>query len=1156
MNASEPTQSASSPKSADLEQYATKLAAFLNDPASGVIRWPEDNRPTGSENDSARRVLFEVSGQLQDRYVSMWHFFAHREAFRECVRMFALLVRDIRRKFPFSTIVTDSPTTRHLVDASHAEIEAKDEVVEVKHLGEYPFDQPDARPIDFTELRVLVVCDVIQTGQHAEHVVNAVHRWGGRAVAVACVVLLNPAVEITRPVRPPASGEATPGREPVHVFPLCRFPIPLIAPETVKTEKVKFLDPNERSIPQISESDARQNYTVQFTDQEMFAHWEESQALDFGLFHVGRRKFTTALRITQLLKNETIGTTIWAGSAGKPGIRDVFAIDKPLIVTTYGLADQEFRDFVETKLKDEKKTPEIILTPDTDGHEVHYELLPEDARKLNKRNVVLLLAAAHSIDQVQAIAARLAIHGVRSVTVACLLNRLGPNPTVFLAGIERLLRGLGRQPTGSRLWQAIKRFCSRLTGLQSQRRHAFFRFWAVYNVFESTEESIDRMQEMVRATLTRFRTHTRVPAFQSWADHERKYFEAKPVTSDRFLSHVPEVLPNPYRVPNGAPVVRTKAGQLALLSHHARATHNYRPVIELLGKATEKEELYELVALLLPAVSFLKCGCSFTALRKSLVERIREEREWRYDRESGATPAGTSPNELPRIAETIRTEINEQIRLEAHLLFGLALFAAHDPEFDYRPIILEQLDSGLFAPGEPSKYPFNLLSALAENTFVWAIAVLLHMTEHDIGGPTNNPFKEQVRTRIQELVRSVERIHPPTANDPDDKFPDWVKESKRQAQTYLDHLLAELGDFEALRKDRVIRYLHRHILGFAQQHNFIVTHLRAAVEGLSWVCRRRQDTDESDERRNVRRVPFPPDIDPESGAQRKKLQTQLENAMYTSGVLQDLSQAFRRLFLFTRAERVQTAEFTEGPENPKSFAAQVGRLRALLQEAREQNAVSKQESEEVARLVTKVIGDVWGDKSVVAAALAEYVVPLVEELREALAWANEFSELKRLYPDLWKMELLRFQGEPAVQHPVLIDRYTLQEILRNALTNVRHSLDTLHSDSLPERPVYIAIIPPADSATLPPTKEEDHADYVVLEVWSAGGLKPPRSHRHNTKDQQRLELMGYGGDWELVERDGWVISRLRFVSRHRLQGKAPSPPKIIPPPPRFVGGSS
>jgi hypothetical protein len=1090
-------------------------------------------------------AMFELSGVWQTHYVSMWHLFANRESFHRCVEMFAVLVRDIRRKFPFQAVVTATAAARHLVDAAHARIEERDEVVSVKHLGEYPFDQPDARPIDFAGQRVLVVCDVIQTGRRAERLVNAVSRWGGEVVGVACVARLNPAkVSIQPTYRRPDIGDSTIRSAPrmAYVFSLCDLNIPTIDPKAHSGQPIpvhpsfppRRVDSGGRRYGEIG----RRNYYVQFTDQEMLNHLEISGAIDFDLFHVGRRKFMTAVRLPLVLRR--FQDEIWTGKDGQPGIRNAFVGRRPVVVTTYRQADQQFRDFIVERLAAEGRSPDFVLIPEVDELEPRYELLPGEEARVRGRDVVILLASVQTPDKVQGIAARLAMRGVARVTVVCLLNRLGPHATEFLAGIERLLRGIRRADQS--LWYArALGWLSRKTGFGRVGSHAPFRFWAVYNILELPTASIDRMQHLVYATLTRFRQRTRVPAFQSWADHERKYFEARPVTTAKFLNEAPVPLPDgSYQTPGGPIIARTKQGRLAALSHHIVTTRQYDPIIKLLDEMSDKEDLYRLFGLMLPDVYYLKCVSGFDRLRQALTTRITKERQDRIALELDRPGTGHI-GEIHPLPDTVKAGIENRIRLEAHLLFGLTLFAAHDPEFDYRPIILDRLDPGPLDPEGNPKAPHNLLLAFWSDTFVWSIAALLHATERDVGATSNSPFKNEVRERLRRVNEAIDAIRTRESAEVPSVSPSEtaaeLDQLKQQAKTYLDHLRAELGDYEALSREQIIRYLHRHILGPKRNHNFIINHLRAAAAELTEVVRTVPAGDEPPERRAVRRVEFPPHGDP----QRKKIQVQLGNALYAAGVLQDLSLAVRRLYLFTPADRKQTSRFTSGPETQGSFAAEVGRLRALLQEARETNAVSERESREVNLLVTSLIDDLWGEQSVVAKALDDYVTPLAGELLDAL---NHASEKLSEFPDVWRNVLTELRSLQDDALPVLVDRTTLKEVLRNALTNVRHSLAELppHSDRDWANCVRVELHLPL-SEPRRSVGEDEQIDYLELAIWSAGRLPPlglgspnPGVARHvpPTLQQQRLELGAYGGSWSLEERDEGVVAFLRFVSRHRL----------------------
>ena len=76
--------------------------------------------------------MFELpSGQrCQSEFITLWELFDHRDELERCMQMFAEKAKEIRGVNPFSTIVTCAPTTRHILENVHADIETKDEKVQ------------------------------------------------------------------------------------------------------------------------------------------------------------------------------------------------------------------------------------------------------------------------------------------------------------------------------------------------------------------------------------------------------------------------------------------------------------------------------------------------------------------------------------------------------------------------------------------------------------------------------------------------------------------------------------------------------------------------------------------------------------------------------------------------------------------------------------------------------------------------------------------------------------------------------------------------------------------------------------------------------------------------------------------------------------------
>ncbi len=116
-----------------LIEYAPKLRELIENPKSGMLLdanvWKQQ-----MGNGHEGRAAFELtSGRFQEKFITLWELFDQRGDFNEFIAMLAAKIREIRRKTPFSALVTSTATSKHIVEHVHASIEDERDKVTIHY---------------------------------------------------------------------------------------------------------------------------------------------------------------------------------------------------------------------------------------------------------------------------------------------------------------------------------------------------------------------------------------------------------------------------------------------------------------------------------------------------------------------------------------------------------------------------------------------------------------------------------------------------------------------------------------------------------------------------------------------------------------------------------------------------------------------------------------------------------------------------------------------------------------------------------------------------------------------------------------------------------------------------------------------------------------
>jgi hypoxanthine-guanine phosphoribosyltransferase len=1080
--------------------YRERLRELINDPHFGVLlhadRWWRERR-SRQENGSPRAAFkLGSSERFQKEFITLWELFDHATEFQECLNQLAQEVRWIRGKYPFSTIVTSTATSRHILERLHPLIETPEDKIRLEFLHRYPFLARDRQSVlSFQGQKVLIFTDVVASGSLVHDLATVVYHLGGEVKAVLCVVLAGK--EFTeqiplnaRPIReqPPkiALRLASPPLDTDPIPILSADGTPILDGRDAPLSEVPLFSLTDRELGELGPKEYSESQTItidlesvypeelpqgvdgirpRFGIAHLYEHLEQAKALLFDFFEFEGSHFTTGIRVPDLLSR--FGGEIWgqiehefdpvveaccdSGSAAPSAANchephrstDLSEPARPrfALVSTFRAGDAEFRSCVEQSLRgairqaaartnsaaDFSPLTSIYVNVRELPEGTDYMLFPQGSDdELRGRHVYLLLASVGASQTLQDLVALLAASAVNSITVVVLINRMGLRTQNFVARIRKLVRGLS--PRGS--------------------DDASFDFVPVYSLTELGSRDVRALEDAIRTLFRTYRERTQVPGFRNWIEQTRRYFEPRVVTGIEFRSDGLRQLPTPVTLKchdfqsrcDGeltTLTVTTLEAQLSCLCQRMVVDRNYDGLIALTAHLENKRDLYQVFALLLHGVGFLRRRNKFRQLRETFLSRIAKLREERFAAEREHLFGPCPLYEL----------IERNVELEAHLLFGLALFSYLDIQHhDYDDILLDAL--GVDRDQEEClATPLNSLTTFGNERWAWSFSMLLLLSRQQFGDDAT-----WIRLRGR-LVRSIRGYK--------DHLGEWKKSLTNRLADYstaeedgsvrsletlsrlcrdnLDSLLTDLGQHRLVRYDQIVRFLHRHLFQKPHHSPIISTFKKLRLELDAEL--KAQAVSRTNDSRRIRL----------SAATVKRA---LEEASSTIGLLEQVANASADMFGFTPAERDHVARFAE-LYGEDSFLADVQRLGTLLRSIRNDNSLSVAEFRSIGSTITRFQEDLFGERSPLRDSLRRYLVPLREAVIEAMQYARdrfartlrkkrEGKKVFKRYRHVFDRELERWKQLGEGDCPlVLVDPFLLRETLRNVCTNVRHTVEGL-----------------------------------------------------------------------------------------------------------------
>ena len=1067
-------------------RYWQELRRFIKEPKSGLLLDAEvDYDAEGNQLVTPGAVFKLTSGKLRRHFVSLWELYDHPEAFRTCVSALAAKAIEIRRRHRFDSVVTCTHTARELLNHIQPKVEEETKPpLIVSEFGHYPWmSSAELEARDFDSRKVLIFTDVMASGSLVRDMAARVLRTGGSVTAILSVVLCDS--ELGARVRPgePVTfriddhGTEKPLEAPVYALTAYSLPdLPAAKIDVTQIRRIDFVSVFPEMIP--PKDDAPPPLIPTATMHRQFA---EAHALRFGLFQSDKRWYSLAIRVQSLLEKQ--GDSIW-----KDLRRHI--PEEPVIVSTFKKDDLLFNHFVQERMRTEGQDADafVLKREQGDSPHLHYALFRHTSR-LTGRNIVLLRASAVTSEELRTLAALLVAQPVKSLTVICLVNRMGPYTLSFVRRIQQLITGA---PTTQRSEPAL------------------FKFAPVYNLVDLRIEDLARMRERVHGVLEKFAATTEVVHFKHLIETFDQQMAPQSLNTHSFVSEtkaasVPISGNDPAR--NDYFTLEHMAAAAVNQMVHTRSRSLLR---EGIAQATDPDLILHLAAIALTDLDYYRLSGELAKLTAAIRSRLKQVRSERFSREaaSGNPKPGSGPD------EELRTTIEYCLTLEATLLFAWGLLAHFDRPTEAGNALLLEVIFDDRDIADWHAHPRNLRYHFRDVRHYGLAAFLLHAAAPQASG--RRARRERRENLIEGLRQRFDALR---------KFP-GIKEMgfrKRKDLIVLDArirdlmelLLEEFGAFSHKHLHQRIRYLQRDVLLDALQHNPLVT----ALDTLG--------NDYYDHLDNPGSVPH------------TDLQRHAREAHAAALTLAEVCSTTKRLARY--ASHVIAEQLRPEFDDPSGRNPARRKVRSLLRWIEEHGTdwpKSQSAAAEYSGLVAEVRKSIFDSTSSLHTVLKYFVVPLRETLLDAMRITNGRLRQFKLR-DVWKSEIRRFEKETRKRAPetfVLIDPHLLHEVLLNLLTNVRHNLKgkLVKTRASFERSLRVSLTPTAD---LVPSGDLESADGWSLKIEVFHGA-PVAEHRvRKTFDDHSERVRQFGGELSLSSQPGGQGSRaeLKLLSRNQYE---------------------
>lgn len=1098
----------------DFLKFKEKLTNFFETYPGAIFDAEHYSHFAGAGQEKSPRVFELASGQQKRHFLSFWAMLQERDIFAETTQNLAKIAGAIRERTGFKTIVTCTTSSRYLMEYLHSDLEiSENHKVDIRYFGPFPYHVVEGSDLqDLRDHRVLILTDVVNSGSLVAHLASVVRQLGGEVAAILAIAVVNPDFCLIAPRSMTSRNSYTPQYrllpvgpvgEKLPVYNIVDIPLatsPSIHPlnQVIKIDPISIFPVNKT----MAERDSEHRSVI--PDEKAIAILDATKAMSVNFFQAEECRYTYAVRIHNILNDGTASEYIWANLEKEiPQRRDI------LFVTTFDKGCLSFSDFVMHRMNAAQRQADILRVPymgEFGG--AAYPFIQNEARRIEKRTVILLLGVVHTSERLRSLVALLARAKPREIISLAFLDRMDNSSSAFVPRVREL---------SAEINFSKRRFT---------RPTIPFSTLSVFSLRDFGTNDIARMQEMVSRLLGGFGAWCQTISFKILTEHDQKYFVSHKMSGYEFQSYaLPQISTGSGRAA-GAASFRPSTTEAHLVQQIMKVvrTRSYKPLFELLETVDEKGVLYRVAAFILIDISYLRGTGDFGQLRDLIIGRLRSSRYARCQREI------RSSMENP-FTEAERAQLKASIRsdvlVESYLIFCLALLAFLDTKYNYGALLDELM---LNSPAESfeellNSAPLNAIVYMQEARILWSITFLAYLTDRQ--------FRETKSTSTlnKRMLAQAGRLSI------------WLtgklggdgehEQDVRAAISSLDDLRSELGEYTLHRYHEMIRLLHKQLVLQPPQHNPARTTLYSIRDEL---------VNQFDQARTKEGS-----ISIVGAANQREVQARIEQGWFQLSILQRMGQAAAELFSTTELAISSLApeRFLPGYQanldrgrKLSPFEDDVRHLSEILLKTRQTNVLYSQEVQRFSEVLDRVDGDLWSFAGTpLLKSLCHFIQPLDVRIKESLFDAAQDLQARAHGQELAHLlETATFEnftdGEP---YFVLCEMGLLSEVFRNIFTNIRHAFQ----EGVPLPPVRIRrIAPDAGAATGGLDVIESTNRYAtIVEIWTPGDashINLDRDQSPSTLTRHKAELQDYAADLRVQSggRGGGVISRLSFRSRN------------------------
>lgn len=1073
--------------------YRDELQAFILVPENGI--WLEAEKyldPSGKLHHIPGAAFHLTSGRYRREFISMWELFDHPAEFDRCIDMLverAVLI--YKREQSFNTIVTCTHTAREIVRHLRPKLEMLlGREIEVSEFGHYPHDSPDGLEIHaFRSRSVLIFTDVMASGKLVRDMALRVGRTGGDVVGVLTMVLCDSEVTVRLDDQGISIEDLNLGieglRDKVCLHALTSIKINELTEQDFDPTKLRRIDfvsvfpeaPANLESPE-QDSDLRQ---ARFTREEMMIHFAETNALIHGHFASDNRHFTHGVRIGRLLQCSKVADEIWERIK-----TDCLGKVAPVLICTFKKNDLLLTRFVQQRMKSEDvEVPFYVMKRELgDFPHLHQALYPHTHQVVGK-SVILLRATATTSEELRSIAALLAAENVKSITVICLVNRMGRYTISFV----RRVRELVTNHPGT----------------------AGFEFVQVYHLTDLRTDDLIEMQRRADSVLDRYIRVTEIPYFKFLAEDFRRALDPVSADTAEFESQK-----------------ESETARILADIAHEMVEHRTDKLMALIqrdeGKLTvrledvKEEEIYlNLTRLIIADVDYIRLSKKLRNITNALHARLRQLRQDRFKREEEFWAVNSDGIEWPKFeGDPTYHVIMQSLKVETQLIFSLALLSHFDKNDLTEEEIIRETLFGNCELDVWRAHPLNLRYHFREPTLYWLTSFMIHAIHPDFFTQTDNAtLRLEVAHVLREWFESMLSKIPTKAHDLDEKAATLLE---GQIRDMKNHLLMQLGSHARGLWHQRIRFLHHHLLHRSEGHSPI------------WTALKSLETDFED----LLTKPMSPEL-------MLRTPRHAQEALNAAITLREISESIHHLAGYPNHEVSEAlkAQFAN-PNSRESFEqATVAPLLEWVKVHQQAIPDDDDELDEYKNLIWKVKQSIFDSSCAVRKALSLFCVPLEQVLMDAMSSVNA-RIVAEGYEPVWTHELERLRiGKGTQSHLVLCEPHLLLEVLRNLLSNVRYAVEDTKKDHLLSQQVKLKIGVKSDK--LPDPEGGDH-DYVFMVVETEGlsysERTANRQQEGGTFRSHQARILEFGGNLTIGDGVGGQGSHaeLRLISRMNYNG--------------------